>query len=781
MSNILDRSHNLPMPASQFVGREDALAEVTARLAAGAKLVTLTGTGGTGKTRLAVELGHRHLKRFPGGVWFCDLVDVSTEAQLIACVATGLELRPGTSPDLAHLGRVLGARGPALYILDNFEQIAHLSAHTLRTWRIAAPEARFMVTSRRPLMVEGEEAIAVGPLPLPEPGLSLRELARVPSVALFVSRAAAVRPDFALGADNADAICELVRALEGLPLAIELAAARARVLGPAGMLQRLGDRFALLASGRRGANQRKTSLWGAIEGSWRLLASWEQVALAQLSVFRGGWTSDGAEAVLDLSAWPEAPWTLDVLQGLIDHGLVQTREAPSGARFALFQHIAEFAAVQLERAGASDATRLRHARFYGRIAERLGPGSSRDHTTRSIRDQQRDEWENLMEAASNARQLGEGEIAANLAITLMACADRRDLRSMAADLGRAALALDSLSGPTRGELLGRLSADARREGRLDEALALAEQAIEVAIQHGLPTHTSRMLRSDARLELGREAEAREDLEASAVEARAAGDARGEAHALGGLAGVAFRRGMLDEAEVLAMRALHGFRRERDSRSEGVMLSNLADIANARGNWTESERRYQAALIVARSAELVELEGHILANLSSLASNRGQLAEAEAIALRALDRLRATGNVRMEAYCLCNLADARLQLGRFAEAQADAEEALAQPVNEATLRAEALAVYAEACAAQRPSFDVEPALSEATALLTAQGDKAAICRVMLRRARVLRDRGDAPGLAATLAEVDAVLAQLGSQAAAPLRPVREALEPIDVAR
>lgn len=789
-SEALERPHTLPVPASQFVGREDLLSALAQSMSAGERLVTLTGTGGAGKTRLAVEFGHRWLPRCPGGVWFCDLMDVASRDQLLQAIANSLGLLPQAA-DPQHLGRVIAERGEALFILDNFEQIPQLAASHLNAWRGAARAARFLVTSRRPLMLEGEVVLPVEPLPLPRQGLSLPDLARVPSVALFVSRATAVRPDFSLNAENAEAVGELVRAMEGLPLAIELAAARARVLSPAGMLQRLGDRFALLAGGRRGASQRRTSLWGAIEASWRLLAPWEQAALAQLSVFRGGWTAQAAEDVLDLSAWAEAPQALDTVQGLVDHGLVQSRRAPSGSRFGMYSHIAEFGAHQLDQAASPEAlghadgpsiraqTELRHARCFGRLSEAMLREAREAWSLPHVLARMLDESENFMVASLAARAQGDGDTTGSLACALLQVANRKEAREHAIDLGLAALSLPGMRPETRYDLLVRLSEGLRRSARLQDALTLADEALELTATLGISPHQALRHRAHALNEIGRRSEAKANLEDAVRLARAAGDPIGEAHALGGLAGEAFREGRLEEAEALAMSALNGFRRLRDAQSEGMMLSNLADLAQARGNWTEAERRYQAALIVARTADLHGLEGHILANLCALAVERGQLGEAEAIAARALERLHISGDLRMEAYCLVNLAEARLQLGRYVEAETTVARVLELAIGEIPLRANALAVHAEASAAVNPNHDVEPALREAEALFGELGDRTAAASVCLRRARIAQLRGDAQGLQAALAAFDAEFPNLPPQRASLLVPLREALSPLDL--
>ena len=330
---------NLPIPATGFLGREAELAALTALLARDdVRLLTLTGPGGTGKTRLALQAAADAADAHPDGVWWVPLAPLRDPALVLESAAQAL----GASGDLAeHIGdRRL------LLLLDNFEHLTR-AADDLAPLLSECPNLRLMVTSREPLHLDGEHEVAVDPLTQPD------------AVELFLTRAIAVKRDFASNGEVAQ-ICER---LDHLPLAIELAAARVKVLSPAALLQRLEQRLPLLAGGHRDAPARQRTLRATIEWSHELLTSDEQAHFARLAVFRGGWTLEAAEAVVDAD--------LDTLQSLVDKSLVRVR--PESGRFWMLETIREFAVERLEASGEADDLRRRHAEFFLSRAEEVEP------------------------------------------------------------------------------------------------------------------------------------------------------------------------------------------------------------------------------------------------------------------------------------------------------------------------------------------------------------------------------------------------------------------------
>jgi predicted ATPase/class 3 adenylate cyclase len=365
------RPNNLPAQMSSFVGRDQAIREVQAALD-GTRLLTLTGPGGTGKTRLALEVGYRRLPAFVDGVWFLDLsavTDPSVVPTEIA-IAIGATGDPG-QPVFQCLEEHLRDR-KLLLILDNFEQvldatlaIEHLLSH--------APGLKVMVTSRSVLSVYGEREYPVTPLELPDPGNAeiIDRLSRYESVSLFVERARDIRPDFQLTPENALAVAEICSRLDGLPLAIELAAVRVNVLSPQAMLPRLDEALALLTTGPRNLPERQRTLRGAIDWSYRLLEEPERRLFAWLTTFSGGGSLEAIEAVADHSLGVSM---LDLLGSLVDHSLIRRTETPGGeVRFQMLETIREYAMEKLDREPDVADVRRRHARYFLDLAARGEP------------------------------------------------------------------------------------------------------------------------------------------------------------------------------------------------------------------------------------------------------------------------------------------------------------------------------------------------------------------------------------------------------------------------
>ena len=362
--------HNLPAERDAFVGRATLLRTLAQRLDAGVRLLTVLGPGGTGKTRFVRRYGLAWRGDWPGGVYFCDLSEVRSLDGIFFTVAVALGVPLGKGDPVVQLGHAMAARGRCLMILDNFEQITCHAANTVGVWADRAAQAAFVVTSRERLHLGGEEVLPLEPLPLGSD-----------AVELFAVRARAQRPDFVLGAANRAAVVEVVRLLDGLPLAIELAAARVRVLSPAQLVERMRDRFALLA-GARGPAARQATLRAAIDWSWDLLTAWEQAALAQCSVFEGGFTLEAAEAVLDLSTWPDAPSAMDAVQALVDKSLLRTWSAGEPGRFDLdepyfgmYLSIHEYAAQKCQASGPQEErqTQRRHGEYFAGFGSEAAP------------------------------------------------------------------------------------------------------------------------------------------------------------------------------------------------------------------------------------------------------------------------------------------------------------------------------------------------------------------------------------------------------------------------
>jgi tetratricopeptide (TPR) repeat protein len=503
-------------------------------------------------------------------------------------------------------------------ILDNFEQVARHAEETLGRWLNHAGDARFLVTTREVLDLPGEEILALAPL------------GPAAAAALFTSRAEAARADFAQSADDQAAIAPLVKLLEGLPLAIELAAARVRVMRPRTLLLRMSERFKLLSS-TGGRVDRQATLRAVFDWSWDLLTLPEKAAFAQLSVFEGGFTLDSMEATLDLSAYEDAPWPIDVLQSLLQKSLVRQ---VTYDRFDLLVSAQEYAAEHLRTharyAGSGPAAlvaaEVRHGLYFSGLTEQAAVSDACA------------ELDNLVAACRRAAARGDADVAA------------KALRGAWAGL--------NMRGPYRvGSELASLVRAALPPG--------AAESAEVDWVAG------RALMAE-----GKYHEANVQFDASLARAHDVGDRRCECRALFGLGTGDFRTGRTESASLHLAAALVIAREVNDSGTQTDAHIGLGNLDVVLGRMAEAQVHFETALALAQQGGDRQREGHVLNNLGSLYADTGRLDMARSNVQAALVAAREVGDARLEAIALSSLGFVNRIQGRFEEAVGHLETALA---------------------------------------------------------------------------------------------------------
>jgi predicted ATPase/DNA-binding SARP family transcriptional activator len=360
--------HNLPAELTSFIGRERELEEL-ARLLCDSRLLTLTGPGGSGKTRLAVRLARSALDRYPDGVWLVELAPLAEPSLVAKTVGAALGVRERPEPMMDTLQRQLRS-AQLLLVLDNCEHLVGACAELANSLLTACEGLLILATSREPLGLAGELVWPVPGLAVPERSSSPAERDRYAAVRLFAERAAASKPAFALDPGTAASAAEVCRRLDGMPLAIELAAARVRALSPGEIERRLSDRFALLAGGNRGAAARQQSLRATVDWSHALLEEDERALFRRLSVFAGGWTADHAEQVCADERLPKQR-IFAVLCALVEKSLVAGEAVANGStRYRMLETLREYGQEQLEAVGEQDRIHRRHLAHFLELAER---------------------------------------------------------------------------------------------------------------------------------------------------------------------------------------------------------------------------------------------------------------------------------------------------------------------------------------------------------------------------------------------------------------------------
>ncbi|MFZ0886108.1 MAG: protein kinase [Candidatus Acidiferrales bacterium] len=559
------RPANIPVQRTGFVGREKEVAAAKELLLRGdVRLMTVTGPGGIGKTRLGVEVASGLAERFPGGAHFVPLSPLRDAGLMAAAIVQTMGIREtGGQTPLEILKKYLQERSqaPMLLVLDNFEHVmaaAPLVAELLAT----GPQLKILVTSRAALHVYGEHEFPVPPLALPEAHTmpAPEALGRFPAVALFVQRAAAVKPDFELNRENATAVVEICARLDGLPLAIELAAARVKVLSPAALRARLASRLQLLTGGARDLPQRQQTLRGAIDWSYDLLSAAEQKLFRRLAVFVGGCTLEGVEAVCDT----KGDLDLDLLDGtesLVDKSLLQRVEQANGeSRFVMLETIREYALEKLEASGEDRLTRRAHAAYCLVLAEEEATEQSGAERATWV-ERFALEHDNFRAALGWLIETGDAEWGLRLGTALFRFWEGREYFAEGRDSLEKLLKIPAAAAPSRARGRALFSAGVLASEQGDYAAA------DILMGGGL--------------EVARKLE----------------DKQGVAVSLNAMAVNARDRGDLEVAHALFEESLERWRELGDQKGVARALSNLASVVKSRGDYARTRSLYADCLAI----------------------------------------------------------------------------------------------------------------------------------------------------------------------------------------
>ena len=637
---VQDIANNLPQQTTSFIGREREQLEVKTLLQ-GARLLTLLGMGGLGKTRLSLQVAADVTADFPDGIWFIDLAPIRDDALVVSEVAQVLGVRE--EPDRSLLHSVSAHLKPlrSLLIFDNCEHLIQSAADLANALLRAAPQLRVMASSREALRIPGEQAYPVHPLPVPRHDESLEELSKSTAVRLFVERAQQHKPSFALSTREAPAIAELVARLEGIPLALELAAARVRSLTVPEINTRLTDRYKLLTGGGRVLQARQQTLRALVDWSYELLTKDEQTVLMRLSVFAGGFDLPAAEHVCgDDPLSPDD--VLDLLTSLIEKSIVMLEDREDATRYRMLETIRDYALEKAQAAGgivSMVSTAARHCQHYAALAA---------DANRGLKGPEQATWLWRLEVELD-------NIRAAMAVTFTGSVDA----FIAVKMSLRMLGFWMLRGYVK-------------EGRrfVNAALELpAIQASDLAQGHAL--YVSACLATSQ----SDHTEARAMLEICLGLRRRLGNPVDIAATLSTLSLARLQAGDAEGAAAAELEALSLFRDEGDRLGEAIGLLHLGQIALVEGDDAQARQHLTACLVIAREIKNQEIEGACQLVQGEVAFASGEAAEARLWCTRSLTVCREAGDKRGEANAVWWLGKTDFQMADTVSAEQRLGEAL----------------------------------------------------------------------------------------------------------
>ena len=650
--------NNLPVSLTSFVGRKGEMEEV-ARLLGSARLVTLLGSGGCGKTRLAIQVARNLLESLPDGAWVVELAALSDPSLVPQSVAMALGLREESGRPLVEMVAEHLASKTLLLVLDNCEHVAAACASLVPALLVAAPGIRILATSRQGLGVPGETLWRIPSLSVPDPGgapLGRQAVSRYESVRLFLERASVVQPGFALTDQNAWTVAQICGRLDGIPLAIELAAARVKVLPAAQILSRLEDRFRLLTSGSAAVLERQQTLRAAVDWSYDLLTEKEQQLFQRISVFSGGLSLEGAESVCSGSGITEEE-ILDLLAHLVDKSLLTPEEGCEGtARYRLLETLRAYGKERLEHAGHWEEYVIRHGAFYRAAAARAEPGLLGPEQA-SWLNRIEEEHDNFRVAIESAHE--RSDVATELSIGASLWRFWWTRGFWQEGNRRLTKAIDAAGGvrATQGSR-GARSGDPIRAKALHGGAVLARSLGDYAAAHDRIEACITMARDEGDREAlalslkelgnlayvrGDHAAAKSAYEESLLHCRAIDDRRGIAAVLHNLGSVALGQEDYGRARRLYEESLTLERELGDRTGEAITLNGLGSSARAQGDDAAALAYHEEGLSLQR--QLGERSGiaYSLGELGLLAANAREFQRGRAFLTESLGILREMGD------------------------------------------------------------------------------------------------------------------------------------------
>jgi predicted ATPase/class 3 adenylate cyclase/Tfp pilus assembly protein PilF len=644
---------NLPPTLAPLVGRAEDISELTYLLSSSeVRVVTLTGPGGVGKTRLALAVGQELLSSFSDGVFFVDLSALSDPALVTGAIAGALGLRESPGRSLIDTVADYLASRQMLLILDNLEHLL-AAAPDISARVSSAPSLKVLVTSREPLRIAGEHEIPLAPLGLPSKDGDRSVVVSSPAVELFLTRARALRPGFELTEQDASSVAAICRRLDGLPLAIELAAARVKVLSLSALASRLEQSLAALGQGRRDVSARQRTLRGAIEWSYDLLAPDEQTLFRRLGVFAGGFTLEAAEAICDRD-----DLSLDVLDGLaslVDKSLVRAREDED--RFVMLESIRSFAADELEASGEAEDVRRAHAEFFARLTEEAVP---------HLMGENQEQWLHALHLdLDNIRATfewclyQEPEMAMRVTTAMWAFWDLRGYISE----GRRSLqqSLTRCTNPSKARMRATQAAGvlAEMQDDYEESAVYAQEALSLAGRFGGDAEAARALITLGRVALqkGNAVRASALLEEALPLAEGSKDDQLIVRVLVNLAIVRSEQGERDESISLNERSARIAAASGDRRGRMMALGNLGEDAAIMGRFDYARRVLREALSLAGEVGDAYYETAARINLGIVSVMKDDMAHAAQEFYTALISAADLGSSYLVVSCLDGLAAA----------------------------------------------------------------------------------------------------------------------------